>query len=144
MQRSKGEPGKFIDLKEVEKLLTRDTYGVQDLVDLGLFHTEHYAREAMKSGKLSHENIGKRCLVATRGDVLDYWKVHRNKPYEAANNTVTFKLTISEVDYLKGIVEHACHRLKRQFTRDTLLSNILNHLKGNGANCENQPHLFKL
>lgn len=142
MQRAKGEPGKFIEFAEVQKLLNREAYGVRDLVELGLFHTEHYARDAMQSGKLGFEYIGQRCIVTTRDDVLDYWTRHRKTPYEAANNSVSFKLTISEVDYLKGLIEHACQRLNRPFTRDNLLSNLLKHMRVHGATCDSQPHLF--
>ena len=142
MKKIKGEPGDYIPYDEVVKKLTAPAYGACDLVELGLFHTEHFVRDAIACGKIKFQKINKRAVILCRDDVLEYWSKYRNQPYEAANNTLLMKITMSELEYLGGLVAKAKARIDREFDFSDLFRNIIKHMKKNNTTIESQPQLF--
>jgi len=142
MKKIKGEPGDYIPYDEVVKKLTAPAYGAGDLVELGLFHTEHFVRDAIACGKIKFQKINKRAVILCRDDVLEYWSKYRNQPYEAANNTLPMKITMSELEYLGGLVAKAKARIDREFDFSDLFRNIIKHMKKNNTTIESQPQLF--
>jgi len=138
----KGEPGVYIPFVDVEQRLKAPAYGAGDLVELGLFHSEHFIRDAIHTGKIKFQKINKRAVILCRDDILEYWRKYRNTPYEPANNTLMLKLTISEVDYITALVQHGQKRVDREFGKDDLFRNIILYMKKNFTSAENQPHLF--
>lgn len=142
MKKIKGEPGDYIPYDEVVKKLTAPAYGAGDLVELGLFHTEHFVRDAIACGKIKFQKINKRAVILCRDDVLEYWSKYRNQPYEAANNTLLMKITMSELEYLGGLVAKAKARIDREFDFSDLFRNIIKHMKKNNTTIESQPQLF--
>lgn len=143
MNRAKNEPGVYLTISEVESKLKLQAYGISDLVDLGLFHSDHYARDAVNTGKLKAQKINKRAVIICRDDVLEYWRIYRNTPYEAANNAITVRFTISEIDYITALVSHGQKNVNKDFTKDDLFRNVLSHIRASGANSVNTPHIFK-
>lgn len=142
MKKVKGEPGLYIPYDEVAKRLTAPAYGASDLVELGLFHTEHFVRDAIACGKIKFQKINKRAVIVCRDDILEYWHKYRNEPYEAANNTLPVKLTMSEVEYLSELVIKAKARIDREFDFSDLFRNIIKHMKKNHTTVDSQPQLF--
>lgn len=142
MKKVKGEPGLYISYDEVVKKLTAPAYGAGDLVELGLFHTEHFVRDAIACGKIKFQKVNKRAVILCKDDILEYWHKYRSEPYEAANNTLPVKLTISEVDYLSRLVRQTQSRLDREFSFSDLFRNIIKHMKKNNTTIDNQPQLF--
>jgi hypothetical protein len=142
MKKVKGEPGDFKSYDEVVKLLTAPAYGAGDLVELGLFHTEHFVRDAIACGKIKFQKVNKRAVILCRDDILEYWHKYRNEPYEAANNTLPVKLTMSEVKYLGSLVGQGQNRIDREFSFSDLFRNIIKHMKKNNTSVDTQPQLF--
>lgn len=144
MQRVKNEPGIFLPIDEVESKLKAPAYGVSDLVEMGLFHSEHFARDAIATGKLKAQKINKRATIVCRDDVLEYWSIYRNTPYEAANNVMTLRFTISEVDYISSLVDYGQRKVNKEFTKDDLFRNVIQLLRSNyGSRADSVPLLFK-
>ena len=138
----KGEPGDYLPFEDVKNKLKSEAYGAMDLVNLGLFHSEHFVRDAIRTGKLKSNKINSRIIVLCRDDILDYWRLHRYSPYEPVNNTLTLKLTISEADYIAALVQHGQKRVCREFSKDDLFRNIINEMKETNPTINNQPRLF--
>lgn len=138
----RGEPGNYIPFEDVRQRLKSPAYGARDLVELGLFHSEHFIRDAIATGKIKFQKVNKRAVVLCRDDILDYWQKHRSQPYEAANNTLPVKLTISEYDYLASLVNVAKKKIDRDFSFSDLFRNVIKNLKINNTTLDNQPQLF--
>lgn len=136
------EPGKFIELNEVEKILKLPAYGTLDLVTLGLFHAEHHVHSAIRSGKLKFQKINKRAVIIYRDDVLEYWRVYRNTAYEPANKSLSFKLSESELNYVIGLVEDGKKRINRDFNKDDLFRNLIHTLKQQKITPDNSLTIF--
>lgn len=130
----KGEPGPYLPYEEVIKKLTAAAYGANDLVDLGLFHSEHFVRDAISSGKIKFQKVNKRAVVFCRDDILEYWIKYRNQPYEPANNTLRVNLTISEVDYICALTSQAKKRVDREFSINDLFRNIIKNMMARQIN----------
>ena len=129
MSKLSSEPGPYIPLKDVEEVLKKSVYGVQELVDIGLFYTDHLARHAMDSGKIKFHKINKRAVVLCREDILEYWFKFRSKPFEDVNNSVKINLTISEVDYVTALVAAGKKKVDAKFSVSDLFRNILREVK---------------
>lgn len=142
MKKVKGEPGLYIPYDEVVRKLTAPAYGAGDLVELGLFHTEHFVRDAIACGKIKFQKVNKRAVILCRDDILEYWHRYRNEPFEAANNTLPVKLTMSEVKYLGSLVGLGQARIDREFSFSDLFRNIIKHMKKNNTSIDSQPQLF--
>lgn len=142
MKKIKGEPGDYKHYNEVAKLLTAPAYGAADLVDLGLFHTEHFVRDAIACGKIKFQKVNKRAVILCRDDILEYWIKYRSEPYEAANNTLPVKITMSELEYLASLVTKARDRIDREFDFSDLFRNVIKHMRKNNTTIESQPQLF--
>jgi len=137
----KSEPGPFIELEDVKKKLARGAYGAFDLVELGLFYSEHFVRDAMTSGKLKFDKVNKRSVIIYADDVLDYWKRCRSEPYEVPNNILSLKLTISEVDYVVSLVMYGQKHYHKELTKDDLFRNLIHLIKSEG-NIVDNPNLY--
>jgi hypothetical protein len=142
MKKVKGEPGPYVPYDEVVRKLTAPAYGAGDLVELQLFHTEHFVRDAIACGKIKFQKVNKRAVILCRDDILEYWHKYRNEPYEAANNTLPVKLTISEVEYLTDLVKAGKSRMDREFDFSDLFRNFIKHLRKSKVSVENAPQLF--
>lgn len=138
-KRTKGEPGPYLPMEDVEDLLKAPAYGAIDLVDLGLFHSEHFVRDAIKSGQLKFHKVNTKNIVIGKHELLEYWHKFRNKPYEAANNVLNVRLTIGEVDYLRGLVAHGRAKFNRDVCENDIIRNVLNYMKQRSINF---PDLF--
>lgn len=142
MVKLKGEPGPYIPYETVECRVKDPVYGAAELVALGLFHSEHFVRDAINTNKLKAKKIGKRSVVICRNDLLDYWKKWRHSPFETANNTIYFRLTISEADFIGGLVKMAQNRVDKNFTKDDLFRNVVQELRECHLNEQLSPKLF--
>lgn len=125
----KVEPGNYIPLETVEKILTEHAYGVLDLVDLKLFHTESRARDAIQSGKLKSQKVNKRSVIICRNDILEYWKKHRSKPFEAPNKQFNIRLTHSDVEFIHSLVEFGQKQFNTKFCVSDLFRNLFKLVK---------------
>lgn len=142
MTRVRQEPGDYIPYNVVKEKLTAPAYGAIDLVDLKLFHSEHFVRDAIASGKLKAQKINRRAIVLCKEEILQYWEKHRNEPYEPAENVVNVKFTISELDYICSLVDQAKKRLNKDFCFNDLFRNIIKYMISNKPSIDNYPHLF--
>jgi hypothetical protein len=143
MGKVRGEPGAYVPYTEVAQRLSSSAYGATDLVDLGLFYSDHFVREAIHNGKLKFQKINKRALILCKEDILEYWIKYRNEPYEAVNNNLVIKLTISEMDYISSLIMQGKKRSDRDFSKDDLFRNVIQQMKKEGTTADSQPHLFK-
>lgn len=142
MKRAKGEPGDYIPYDEVTKKLTQPAYGAVDLVEMGLFHTVHFVRDAIACGKLKCQHVNRRAVVLCREDILRYWHKYRSEPYEAANNTLMIKVTLSELEYLAELVKGVRNNGDKEFEFNDLFRNLIQYLMNSSISLEKFPGLL--
>jgi hypothetical protein len=116
------EPGVFIPYENVEKMLVSPVYGATDLVELGLFHSDSCIRREIHEGKIKFQKVNTKSIIFCRDDLLSYWKLYRNKPFEPANNIMTIRMTISEFDYLNSVMN------KLKLDKDSLFRKVIQEL----------------
>lgn len=137
----KGDPGPYIDYDTVAEKLTKSTYGVQDLVELGLFRSGYFVRIAVESGKLKGVRLNKWSLAITKDDLLEYWASHRKYPFEPVDYSLTVQIKKSELEYVLGLLALA-QKTKPKFCFNDLFRNLINHMKHRETTPEEFPHLF--
>lgn len=140
----KSSPGDFISYQKVESVATDEAYGAFDLVDLGLFYSEHFVRDAIRSGKLHAKKINKKSIVICKSDLLEYWRKFRKEEFEPANNSMILHFSISEVDTICRLVEAGKRISGSEFSKDDLIRNVVQTMELKRITVDENPHLFKL
>ena len=125
----KGEPGYFIELNELSSMLTKKAYGLMELVDLGLFHSEHYARDAVLSGKLEGCKINNTQYSFDREDILSYWEHYRSEEYDPNVFPMTVNLNSNEISFIVKLYNEMKEFLPNRSGYDDLIRSMINYFK---------------